>query len=552
MDPLASARVEAMLCRTLALLLTTAAFAAPPAAARVEREASTAAALGPGPTFVFNGRGWGHGVGMSQYGARGYADHGVPYAEIVAHYYPGTVLGRAPVARVRVLLAEGKKLLRVGSTVAFKVRDAAGAVKELPAGVYELGPGLELELSGAQPEALVPPFVFSPAGAPLELNGKPYRGTLELSTENGRLRAINTVALEPYLYGVVPDEMPHDWPAEALKAQAVVARSYALAVRKPGPFDLYADVRSQVYGGVDAEEPASTQAVQATAGQVLLFEGKVATTFFFSTSGGRTADIADVWANAQPTPYLVSVPDPYDSISPLHTWGPVVLPAAKVAKPLGVALPVQDARTTLNRSGRVAELYLVTPDGEVPVPATTVRTELGLRSTWFRVGVLSLQRPERPVVFGSRTALIGLARGLKGVTLEQRPAGGAWATVGPAAVAKGGAVTVRAKPAVTTWFRLGTADARSAPVRVLVAPRVRLDPPTATVALSGTVTPVLAGATVVLQRQRGETWANASSAKVNEQGTFMVRVRVMPGSYRAMVLPSGSYATALSPVLRVE
>ena len=94
-------------------------------------------------------------------------------------------------------------------------------------------------------------------------------------------------------------------------------------MRKTGAYDLYADTRSQVYGGVAAEKPTTNAAVDATAGQVLLYEGKVATTFFFSTSGGRTASIEDVWARGEAVPYLVGVPDPYDTASPHHTLGTV-------------------------------------------------------------------------------------------------------------------------------------------------------------------------------------------------------------------------------------
>lgn len=538
--------------RTLSVSIAAVLVSAAPAAARPERDATTRAALSPGPTFAISGRGWGHGVGMSQWGARGFADRGVPYAEILAHYYPGTSRGRAPVTRVRVLLLDGRKTLKLGSTLPFKVRDAAGAVTELPAGTYELGPRLELDPGTGQRTAFPGPLVFTPGGAPLDLNGKRYRGMIELSVENERLRAINSVGLEAYLYGVVPDEMPPDWPAEALKAQAVVARSYALAVRKSGPFDLFDDVRSQVYGGVAAEEPPATAAVQATAGEVLMHEGKVASTFFFSTSGGRTADIADVWANAEPTPYLVSVPDPYDSISPLHTWGPVVFSAAKVAKSLRIAPPVLDARTTSNASRRVADLLLVTADGEVPVPAAIVRKELGLRSTWFRVGVLALQRSEKPVLFGSRVALTGLARGLEGVTMEQRPTGGAWEQAGPVVVAKGGAFVLRFKPTVATWYRLVSGDVRSDPVRVAVAPRVRLDPPSLPATLSGRVVPALGGAVVVVQRERAPGWRDVAEATVDEQGAFLARLRLTPGTYRARLTPGRGFATGVSAVLRVE
>ena len=106
-----------------------------------------------------------------------------------------------------------------------------------------------------------------------------------------KLRVVNVVALEAYLRGVVPREMPKHWPLEALKAQAVAARSYALVrLLKGKPFDLYSDWRSQVYGGIAAEAPRATEAVQATAGQVVLYQGKVATTFFFSSSGRPDGD----------------------------------------------------------------------------------------------------------------------------------------------------------------------------------------------------------------------------------------------------------------------
>ena len=305
--------------------------------------------------FSVSGRGWGHGVGMSQWGAQGFAQRGTGYAGILAHYYRGTQLGRAPVARLRVLLTDGKKALRVSSDVPFRVRDGAGELHDVDAGTYALGPGLRLRVVREEkPVPLPGPLLFSPtAGGVLRLDAKPYRGQLELGVERGRLRAINHVGLEAYLYGVVPDEMPHTWHVEALKAQAVVARSYALAVRRSGgTFDLYDDVRSQVYNGISAEELQSNAAVDSTAGQVLLHGGAIARTFFFSTSGGRTANVADVWDSA-PIPYLVSVADPYDSASPHHRWGPIAVPAAQLRRALAVPGEVVDVRTTLNGSGRV-------------------------------------------------------------------------------------------------------------------------------------------------------------------------------------------------------
>ncbi|HEY6606681.1 MAG TPA: hypothetical protein VIZ44_10045, partial [Gaiellaceae bacterium] len=101
-----------------------------------------AAPLPASATFVVTGHGWGHGVGLSQWGAYGYAQKGFDYARIVLHYFPGTQIGAAPVSRVRVLLTSGVKTLRIGSTQDFRVRDATGAVHDVIAGSYTLTPAL--------------------------------------------------------------------------------------------------------------------------------------------------------------------------------------------------------------------------------------------------------------------------------------------------------------------------------------------------------------------------------------------------------------------------
>src|SRR6266487_267640 len=114
-----------MLRRTLLLVLLASLLA--PGKAPVCAGSCFAAPAGSGALFLFSGHGWGHGVGMSQYGAYGYAQHGSTYQQILAHYYPGTKLGPAPVSTIRVLLADKKKTLKLSSEVAFSVRDGAGA-----------------------------------------------------------------------------------------------------------------------------------------------------------------------------------------------------------------------------------------------------------------------------------------------------------------------------------------------------------------------------------------------------------------------------------------
>ncbi|HLB20253.1 MAG TPA: SpoIID/LytB domain-containing protein, partial [Gaiellaceae bacterium] len=286
--------------RTLVLLSVLVLAAGSAASARTDTQPVPAGAA----TFLVTGHGWGHGVGLSQWGAYGYAQKGALYDKIVLHYFPGTELGPAPVSRVRVLLTSGVATLDIGSTADFKVRDGTGVVHTVTAGKYTLKPALKLAVDGqTTPAALPGPLLFQPGAAALGLKHR-YRGSIQVDVVAGKLRAINMVGLEQYLYGVVPSEMPFTWHPEALKAQAVVARSYALATRRTGAFDLYPDTRDQVYLGIEHEKPSTTAAVNATAGQVVLYQGAVAKTYFFSTSGGRTASAEDVWG--KPIPYLVS------------------------------------------------------------------------------------------------------------------------------------------------------------------------------------------------------------------------------------------------------
>jgi stage II sporulation protein D len=524
-----------------------------PAGSGSAAPAPPAPAATPAPVFVVSGRGFGHGVGMSQYGALGLARNGADYASILAHYYPGTELGTASVGRVRVLLAENVATLNVGSAAGFRVRDGSGAIHELPAGALALAPGLRLNVGAGGLRQLAGPLVFTAGAAPLRLNGRRYRGSLEIAAAGGRLRAINAVALDAYLFGVVPREVPAGWPEEALKAQAVAARSYALAVRRSGPFDLYADVRSQVYGGLDAEQPATTAAVLATAGEVVLHEGRVATTFFFSTSGGRTANVADAWPGSAPVPYLVSVPDPHDAVSPHHTWGPVPVAPARLRAALGARSLLLDVRTTTNASGRVGRVVGVTAAGEVSAPAAGVRTRLGLRSTWFRIGLLRLDRPAQgAVTFGSRLRLTGLARDVPGARVEQRAHGRAWAPVSQLAPGEEGRFASLVRPVVTTEFRLAAGTVRTAAVRVPVAPLVRLAAPETPSALTGLARPVsLAGAAVAIQRLQGGAWTRVATARLDESGSFAASLELVPGRYRALLAPGRGFVAGASAPLDV-
>jgi stage II sporulation protein D len=526
-------------------------------AARGEQRATSAEQVATARvlTLAVSGRGWGHGVGLGQWGANGFARHGASYAEILAHYYRGTQLGKAGATRMRVLLVERAKSVALSSAAPLAVTDASGAEYELAAGRYSLGPGFRLKVDpGAPAQPLPGPLVFAPRGAPLAVNGKRYRGTVELAAENGSLRVVNAVPLEAYLLGVVPSEMPSSWPPEALKAQAVAARSYALATRKPnGPFDAYADVRSQVYGGLDAENPATSAAAQATAGEIVLYQGKVATTYFFSTSGGKTANLTEVWPGSQPVPYLVSVPDPYDTASPHHTWGPVPIVSQALRSGLKLASAPVDARVKVGSSGRASQLVLTLENGsEAVVPAATVRSALGLRSTWFRIGVLALQPPAKtPVTFGTRAKLGGLLRGVSGVTLERTGSGGRWEKVADVRPGGKGVFEHVFKGERTADYRLATAKLKGASLRIPVAPSLKLRLGSAPGTLEGTVRPVFPGMAVVVQRREGTRWVQAGTAVVDEGGAFQAALDLVPGTYRARLAALPGYAAALSRQLSI-
>ena len=500
-------------------------------------------------TFVVTGHGWGHGVGLSQWGAYGYAQKGFDYEQIVLHYFPGTELGAAPVSRVRVLLTSGVKTLTVNSTVDFKVRDGSGVVHTLSAGAYPLTPALKLRVDG-QPKAtaLPGPLLFQPGNAALALKHR-YRGSIQVDVNAGKLRAINMVGLEQYLYGVVPSEMPYTWHPEALKAQAVAARSYALATRRTGAFDLYPDTRSQVYLGIEHEKPSTNAAVNATAGQVVLYDGEVAKTYFFSSSGGRTASAEDVWG--EPVPYLVSVPDPYDSISPHHDWGPFVFTGTKLAKMLKMKGQVVDLQPELNSSGRIKVLNVIGTKGTLAVPGAVLRTKMGLRSTWFSVGVLSLAGPTQTVVFGGRAKLIGVARGLTQAVLQQRQAG-TWTDVSSVKADKDGAVSVLVKPSVTTQYRLASGKVLAASVRVPVAPLTRFYPVRTQTQLRGYVRPgSLAGTPVLIQKQQGAAWPTVAQTTVAADGNFVAALQLTTGIYRARVNSGHGFVVGFSPVVQV-
>jgi stage II sporulation protein D len=504
--------------------------------------------------FLISGRGWGHGVGMSQYGAYGQALAGRSHQQILAYYYPGTTIGKTGRQTVRVLLAEGRRAVSIASTAPLLATDATGAKYRLPKTVT-LHPDLLLPVEAGPVTAATPLVVGPSKKALVALDGKQYRGKLELVPQGQFLRVVNIVPLESYVQGVVAGEMPFRWPAEALEAQAVAARSYALAnLLKGKPYDLYSDPRSQVYLGVAGEKASTTQAVTATAGDVVLYGGRIATTYYFSTSGGKTASALDVFGFS--VPYLVSRPDPWDTASPYHQWGPVLLGARTVQSKLGLDARVLDATGAATPSGRIRELDVTTTSGNEPVPASLVRTALGLRSTWITVGVLRLDRPPAgPLLYGTTAHLAGIGRALGSPRLASSPDGASWTRVASASPNATGAVAFDVKPAQITRYRLEADEGVSPALLVDVAPLLKLSAPSlaAPTVLFGTMRPRTPGVAVVVERRKGNAWVSVGGAATDASGAFKVAFAgpVPTGSYRARASASATLAAATSDVLQV-
>jgi stage II sporulation protein D len=350
-------------------------------------------AFGASSKFTIRGAGFGHGVGMSQYGAYGFALNGSAYRDILAHYYTGTAIGAAdPNQRIRVLLQS------VRGSASFTGAVRAGRRHLSSRKTYYVrrrGPAVQLRSARGKNMGTYSALRVTGRGGVVTLRGRAangrvngaYRGAIDFSpgTFSG-VDAINSLSLDTYVRGVVGDESPPSWPLEALKAQAVAARTYALTTMKPtAGFDVYPDTRSQVYGGVAAEEASTDQAVRETTGEVVTYNGIPVVTYFFSTSGGRTENVENTPLGNEPRPWLKSVDDPYDDTSPRHRWGPTKMSLKQAGSKLGSLVKGKFRGIEVVQRGvspRIVEADVVGSRGRTRVTGGTLRARFGLFDTW--------------------------------------------------------------------------------------------------------------------------------------------------------------------------
>jgi stage II sporulation protein D len=335
-------------------------------------------------TWVVTGGGFGHGVGMSAYGAYGYGLRGAGYRQILGHYFRGigiATMREAP--QVRVLLA-----ISPGDVSFTRARVACGQAL-VPSRTYRArrrGSSVRLLSGSGKPLARCGPRLHADGAGAIRIEGLgPYRGALEAvptDSASGSLNVVNRLDVDSYARGSVPGEVPPEWPMATLKAFAVAARSIALSTDVGGNgFDLYADTRTQVYGGVEIESERTDLAVRSTRGQVATFAGEIAQTTYFSSSGGRTES---GFLGAPDVPYLQSVSDPYDYYSPLHEWT-FRFSQAEMNSRLGPYLDGALRRIKVTKRGdspRVDYARLIGTRGTTTIRGDTLAAALGLYDRW--------------------------------------------------------------------------------------------------------------------------------------------------------------------------
>jgi len=395
---------------TVLALCAALALAGGPAAAK-----EPAITVPAGATLTVTGHGYGHGHGMSQYGAETAARQGLTAAQIVDFYYPQTTAGAAT-GQIRVLIGadtspdvvvqaqSGLTAQQVDGTTTWnltQLQPQAGRWRIVPLGPARSALGWRQGGVWHHLATVAGTLQFSAANAPMGLiePGEPvrhYRGALRSvvpegdSSDGPRDRDTDDVlSLESYVQGVVPEEVPALWAPAAVQAQAIAARTYAVYERAHAASHEWYDIcdtwSCQAFGGYDAEQPASTQAVAATKGQVLLYDGSPALAQFCSSSGG--------WTAAGGEPYLPAEQDPYDTAAgnPNHTWT-TTLTAAQIQRYWPSLGTLQSIHVTKRDGhgqwgGRVLSMTLTGSRGTVLVSGETFRAAWGLKSTWFRLTV---------------------------------------------------------------------------------------------------------------------------------------------------------------------
>jgi stage II sporulation protein D len=550
-----AARAAALLALATTAFCAGAALAPAPASATVDTLVSLV------------GHGWGHGIGMSQWGAYGYALHGYKYQDIIKHYYTGVAIGTIPNSDIRVLLTKGQGVVRVTSASSYvlligtaKVTVAANVTSTVTwaGGKYNVTAGSKKWVSSSLvtfDHGQRPLYLFNP-----NQNGHVghYRGALHLTHYADGFMVVDVLDLQAYVMGILPYEISPAWPIEAQKAQAVAARSYgAVHLTRHGPYDVTCTTTSQVYNGWDGEKPLSDQAVRTTYGVVPLYSKSPIWAYFFDCSGGHTESIENVWQTT-PVPYLKGVLDPYDYYAPRHTWpdNPIRRTVSILASELGAYSAsdnpsgVKGALNTIvvlkrGVSPRVVDADILGSKGVTHITGGELRVKLNLRDTWVAFASMSVS-PSRAdnvvITYGSRAVLAGrLYTALPdGATVSLHAF-----TLNAERVIKVttkrvtvllpdnrrtaySSYQVTLAPTRRTDYHFSSGAAESPTTRIGVQPALTIAATKTTptrgqhITISGKITPRIPGQTVTLQTLAGGTWQNTASVLLSLAGTYSI------------------------------
>ncbi|MGJ9423770.1 SpoIID/LytB domain-containing protein [Aeromicrobium sp. CF3.5] len=362
--------------------------------------------VGSASSVTFDGHGYGHGIGMSQYGARGGALQGKLASQILATYYPGTALksqaryirvlvgadddgSTAVVAQSGLRFLQGSTSLSLPTTVSGRAVsywriEPLSADRRKSVLRYKSGSTWRtynnMTWSGSADFAATTMRLALPGGGTTTYRYK-IRAAQSSSSATTR-RTVNVLNLDDYTRGVLAREVPASWPTEALRSQAIAARTYGLrSISSSRYYDICDTTSCQVYGGASAEDSRTDAAVASTSNRVLMYGSAPALTQFSSSSGGFT--------NAGSQPYLRAVADPWDGASgnPNHDWtSTVAVSTIERANPsIGslTRLEVVKRNGHGDMGGRVVSLKLVGSRGSVTVSGPVARFAFGLKSDWF-------------------------------------------------------------------------------------------------------------------------------------------------------------------------
>ena len=355
--------------------------------------------------FTIRGAGWGHGWGMSQYGAYGAARKGLSWKQILAFYYRGTRLSKLPNGtKIKVwITADNDNSLRVMPASGLAVSDTAGHRYTVPTGakytswrISRSGAGYRLSYRTSSGSYVTKSTGLTTGSWSFSTRSKivkvilphgsvrPYHGTVTLIKMGTGGRTVNKVLLEDYVKGVVPAEMPTSWAANAVKAQAVAARSYAVRLQKfagNSGYDICDTTACQVYSGMARETSDGNAAVTATIGTIVTYQGVVALTQFASSNGGHSA--------RGDYPYLAAQRDPYDGVIKSQAWIRT-LSASSISRAwpsVGTVKQLQiNSRDGAGAwGGRVKAIKIIGTARTATVSGTTFQHIFGLRSSLYMV-----------------------------------------------------------------------------------------------------------------------------------------------------------------------